>query len=158
MDDRRGRRDPLSALEASLGYQVNHLARALSRALRVRIARHGVEPGQFGPLLALYDRDGLTQTELCGLLHVEQPTMANTLNRMERDGLVHRRPDPRDGRRSLVMLSERAIDLREHLIAAAHDGNSAASRGLDEREVAAFLDTVAVLIANLQQDGQADGP
>lgn len=31
----------------SLGYQVNHLARLLEAALRVRIAPHGVAPGQF---------------------------------------------------------------------------------------------------------------
>lgn len=138
--------------DSSLGYQVNHLARALAQALRVRIAPFGVVPGQFAQLLALYERDGLSQTELSGLLQVEQPTMANTLSRMQRDGLITRVPDPNDGRRSLVLLTERARGLRDQLAAAARDGNAAATRGLDDRQVAAFLHTLNVLIANLEKD------
>lgn len=139
-------------LQSSLGYQVNHLARSLSQALRVRIAPFGVVPGQFGQLLMLYERDGLTQAELCALLQVEQPTMANTLSRMQRDGLITRVPDPADGRRSLVLLTERARGLRDQLVEAAQDGNAAATKGLDDSEVANFLQTLDVLIANLEQD------
>src|SRR5882757_4292236 len=78
----------------SLGYQVNLLARLMEQALRRRIAVHGVVPGQFPALLALYEREGRTQSELCQLVRIEQSTMANTLNRMQRDGLVSRSPDP----------------------------------------------------------------
>src|SRR5882724_11960371 len=45
-----------------------------------------------------------TQTALASLAAIEQPTMAATLTRMERDGLIHRRPDP-PGRTKLADLS-----------------------------------------------------
>lgn len=65
-----------------------------ARALHQRIAPHDVVPGQFAQLLALYERDGVTQQELCEIVRIEQPTMAVTLQRMERDGLITRRRDP----------------------------------------------------------------
>lgn len=142
-------------VQASLGYRVAHLGRALSQSLRVRIEPLGVVPGQYPPLLALYERDGLTQTELCVIAGVEQPTMANTLARMQRDGLVQRVPDPLDGRRSRVLLSDRARALRDQLADAARDGNAVATRGLDDRQIATFLRTLDLMVANLDQDAAA---
>lgn len=145
------------ARRESLGYQVNHLARLLEHALRVRIGQHGVVPGQFAPLLALYEQDGLTQRELCDRVRIEQPTMANTLQRMERDGLVDRVPDPADRRRAQVLLTERARALQGVLTAAAREVNAAATRGLDESEAAVVMDAVGRLIANLETSDGGPG-
>lgn len=140
--------------EESLGYQVNHLARLLERALRLRIEEYGVVPGQFAQLLALYEQEGLTQRELCERVQIEQPTMANTLQRMERDGLIHRVPDPHDRRQAKVLLSDRARDLQEPLVTAAREVNGAAIRGLDVSEVALLLSLVARAIENLESIGR----
>lgn len=142
--------------EMSLGYQVNHLARALAQALRERIEPLGVVPGQFAQLLALYEQDGLTQAELCARVQIEQPTMANTLARMQRDGLVERVPDPGDGRRSRVILTPRARELQDQLFHAARAVNTAATRGLDERQVTAFMVALGTIIRNL--DTSEDRP
>lgn len=136
--------------EKSLGYQANHLARLLARALRDRIEPLGVVPGQFAQLRALYESDGLTQAELCARVQIEQPTMASTLARMERDGLIKRVPDPGDRRRSLVMITPRALELRDELLSSATAVNAVATRGLDVREVAAFMTTMAKVIDNLE--------
>lgn len=143
--------------QASLGYQVNHLARLLAQALRERIEALGVVPGQFPQLLALYEQDGLTQRELCDRVRIEQPTMANTLQRMERDGLIKRVADPSDGRRALVMLTEQARRKETELAAAARDVNDIATRGLDESEVGAFLGTLARIIENLETGSIGNG-
>ncbi|MFF4550564.1 MarR family winged helix-turn-helix transcriptional regulator [Streptomyces sp. NPDC001435] len=141
--------------EASLGYQVNHLARLLERALRLRIEEHGVVPGQFAQLLALYEQEGLTQRELCERVQIEQPTMANTLQRMERDGLIHRVPDPHDRRQAKVLLSDRARELQDPLVAAARDVNGLATRGLDVAEVTLLLSMIARAIENLESSGRS---
>jgi DNA-binding MarR family transcriptional regulator len=106
-------------------------------------------PGQFAQLLALYEQDGLTQAELCEHVQVEQPTMANTLARMQRDGLIERIPDPADSRRSLVLLTDRARQLEDELVAAARAVNAAATRGLDDAQVAEFMAILATVIDNL---------
>jgi len=136
--------------QSSLGYQINHLARLMAQALRERIAPLGVVPGQFAQLLALYEQDGLSQRELCERVRIEQPTMANTLQRMERDGLVRRLPDPTDGRRAAVMLTERARRLEGELVGAARGINLEATRNIDNDELFNFMDTLARIIANLE--------
>jgi DNA-binding MarR family transcriptional regulator len=139
------------ARESSLGYQVNHLARLMERELRNEIVSFGVVPGQFPQLLALYEQDGLTQRELCELVRVEQPTMANTLQRMERDGLVTREPDPEDRRQARVLLTARAQEIEAGLVGAARAVNDAATRGLSAEEVAELLRMLTHVIGNLEE-------
>ncbi|MEU7605471.1 MarR family transcriptional regulator [Streptomyces sp. NPDC041003] len=92
---------------------INHVARLLSQAIADRLAELGVTLGQLPALLALYEQDGLTQSELARRTGVEQPTMAVNLRRMERDGLIARTPDPGDARRALVGLTPKAKSIRE---------------------------------------------
>ena len=96
----------------SAGYLVNHLARVFERALAERIRPLGITPGVFPALLELWEGDGLTQKDLVQRLDIEQATIANTLARMERDGLIRREKDQADGRVQRVWLTERARDLR----------------------------------------------
>ena len=148
--------NPSLPRQSSLGYQINHLARLMAQALRERIEPLGVVPGQFAQLLALFEQDGQSQRELCQRVRIEQPTMANTLRRMERDGLIRRLPDPSDGRRTSVMLTERARGLEESLVGAARSVNSAATNGLTEEELATFMRTLSRIIGNLEAVADAD--
>jgi DNA-binding MarR family transcriptional regulator len=140
--------------EASLGYQVNFLARLFERALRERIAPHGVVPGQFPALLCLYEQDGLTQAEIGGRVQIEQPTIAKTLQRMERDGLIRRAPDSDDRRRVRIHLTPRARALEPTLAAAARGINARALDGLTHAEADHLTGTITRIIANLGGRGQ----
>src|SRR4051812_36585626 len=97
----------------SLAIGVAQLSRMFDRELRAALMPAGVLPGQLPVLLALYDDDGPTQADLARRLAVEQPTMASTLARMERAGLIERRADEDDSRRARVHLTERSRALRE---------------------------------------------
>lgn len=148
-DDVTGRSEVLLRKD-SLGYQINHLARLLAAALRAHIESHGVAPGQFAQLLALFEDDALTQSELCERVQIDQSTMAHTLKRMERDGLVDRRPDQNDGRRAVITLTPRSRRLQPALSKAANDVNALATYGLTEADVEVYMRTTATLIANLR--------
>ena len=140
--------------QESLGYQVNHLARLLAQALAARIAPYGVVPGQFAQLLALFEQDGLTQRELCDRVQVEQATMAKTLQRMQRDGLVRCDPDPDDRRRIRVYLTDQARAIEHDITAAARSVNASATNGLTDAETASYLNLTARLIHNLETDAE----
>ncbi|MFD3593241.1 MarR family winged helix-turn-helix transcriptional regulator [Nocardia sp. NPDC058640] len=132
----------------SLGYVINHLARLMEQALRDRIAEYGVVPGQFAQLLALYEEEGISQLALCDKVRIDQSTMAHTLKRMERDGLITRVPDPRDGRRALIYLTDRSRALRTALTSAAEDVNDLATAGFTD--VDEFLRMARQSIDNLE--------
>lgn len=134
----------------SAGYLANHLARLFANALTDEIAPLGLAPAQFMTLLELWERDGRTQAELVERLDVEQATLANTLKRMERDGLVARAPHPDDKRAQLIKLTPRAKAMEADAKAAAQRVNARALAGLDAEETAAFIAQTARIIANLK--------
>lgn len=133
----------------SLGYMVNHAARLFARALAREVAPLGIVPGQFPALLMLWEEDGLTQGEIARRVDVEQPTMANTLARMERAGLIVRTPDPADARRAIVRLTPRGRALEAPAAAAGRRVNERATAGLSAGGRAALLGLLAATIAAL---------
>ena len=133
----------------SLGYVLNHVARQFAWALHEQIAPLGVVPGQFAQLLALYEHDGITQQELCDQVQIEQPTMAGTLARMERDGLITRSAHPTDGRKQLIWLTDEARDKEAALVAAAQTVNAVATQGLDDEQITQLLELLDALGTNL---------
>lgn len=137
----------------SAGYLANHMARLFARGLQSRIKPLGLTTGAFPALLELWDEEGLTQRELTLRLDIEQATMANTLARMERDGLILRRKDPDDGRAQRIWLTEKARALRGPATAAAVEVNANALSGLSDDERQQFMRLMARVIARLQARG-----
>jgi len=90
----------------NLCYKLNYLSRLLLSQLNDQIKPYGVTQGQLPVLCCLDEDDGQTQVELCKNVQVEQPTMANTLRRMERDGLIYRANSEHDKRQSRVFITE----------------------------------------------------
>jgi DNA-binding MarR family transcriptional regulator len=125
--------------DESAGYLANHMARLFAIALHEKIRPLGLAPAQFMTLLELWDEDGLTQKDLVRRLDVEQATMANTLKRMERDGLITRHEDPDDRRAQLIRLTQKARDLRDDATVAAMAVNEKALAGFSADERKAFV-------------------
>jgi DNA-binding MarR family transcriptional regulator len=140
----------------SPGHVVNYLARLFASALYRRIGEHGVNTGQFPVLLALWEQDGVTQASLVEKLAVELPTMAGTLKRMERDGLIKRVPDAEDARQSHIHLTRRGRALEEALVTSARETNAVALAGLSPNESGQFMRLVKRMIENLERDGRSE--
>lgn len=135
--------------EKSLSDVINHLSRMMTQALGDAISAHGVTPGQFPVLMCLWQQDGLTQRELYERVHIEQATMSNTLSRMERDGLVKRKPDPNDRRAQRVLLTSKAKKLESTLADAAKAVNKTALGELKKKDKKALMAAMAAIIDNL---------
>jgi DNA-binding MarR family transcriptional regulator len=131
----------------SAGYLINHLARIFAQALAREIRPMGLVPGQFMVLLELWREDGLTQRDLVARLDVEQATLANTLARMERDGLVTRVPHPTDGRAQLVRITALARRLEAPATAAADQVNRRLLAALPDGDRQGFVSAMQAVIA-----------
>ena len=140
----------------SMGFAANHLARLFAHRLQDEIAPLGLAPAQFMTLLELWEADGLTQADLTARLDVEQATMANTLKRMERDGLVTKAPHPQDRRAQLVFLTGKARKLEKPAKEAAQSVNKKAVSGLSKAQASEALKLVCAMIDNLRDDGKAE--
>ena len=135
----------------SATYLAGQLAKEFARALQTRAAKLGFSAGQFPILLELWNEEGLTQKQLLERVDVEQATMANTLARMERDGLIERRPHPSDRRAQLVFLTVKARDLRDEALSAASEADQALFAGFRRFEKELMLEYMRWAIENARK-------
>jgi DNA-binding MarR family transcriptional regulator len=136
----------------SAGYMTNWAARLFARAMDRRLKPLGLSTGHLPVLFALADGRALSQKALAEAAAIEQPTMAATLLRMERDGLVTRSRDPEDGRASLVALTAAARARLPEVRMLVEAINEEATKGLDAAEQAAMLALLARVVDNLAGD------
>ena len=94
------------------GYLLARVCKAHRGSVGDALAEVGLHVGQEMVLLHLWQRDGLTPSELAEALGVEPPTVTNMLSRMERAGLLKRCRDPEDARCTRVYLTEQGRELR----------------------------------------------
>jgi MarR family transcriptional regulator for hemolysin len=132
------------------GHYFSRIARALARIGDVRLRELGFATAQLPVLTALKDGAQLSQIELARWSKVEQPTMAQLLARMARDGLIRRDPDPADRRASLVSLTETARARLPAGRAILEQGNREATRGLSPQEVATLIGLLRRVLANVE--------
>lgn len=131
-------------LASELRVVLGHLIRRLRAEHRFSLSQ--------GSVLGRLDREGAQSTsKLAGAERVRPQSMGQTVAELESQGLVARRPDPSDGRSTLIELTEAGrAELREDRgrregwLAEAIEGNF--SDG--EREV---LDQAARLLARLAE-------
>ncbi|MGS0896086.1 MarR family winged helix-turn-helix transcriptional regulator [Burkholderia stagnalis] len=143
MNERAPQSNPLRRV----GFTYRLFARVVDRPLRDL----GFAMSQLPVLVSLKKAGALSQAELARRAQVEQPSMAQLLGRMERDGLVQRTPDPHDGRSRLISLTGAAARRLAQGKAVMDDACEQALAGLSaaEREqLAALLDRVN---ANLER-------
>lgn len=135
----------------SLGYLLGLVTRSYDKKLLHNLSKLGVAPGQFPALVMLYEKDRLTQADLCRRIGVEQPTMANTLARMERDGLISRQHDSADKRRAFVQLTAKARAIQPEVISAARAIANQAVEGLSVNEQELLFSLLTRLNENLKR-------
>ncbi|HLV82864.1 MAG TPA: MarR family transcriptional regulator [Devosia sp.] len=141
--------------ETSIGYLSNWAARLFTRAIERRLAPAGIATAYLPVLFALGDGTAMTQKALAQRAAVEQPTMAATLKRMERDGLVQRRPDPSDRRSALVALTPLASGQLDRVQTLVEQNNAMAMANLQPAEQQALLTHLLQVIAALEADEAA---
>ena len=133
----------------STGHLVSRAQRLFAKEADRRLKPLGLSSGHIPVILALAVEPVLSQRALVQSAAIEQPTMAATLARMERDGLVERRPDRTDARSSLFSLTRRAKSKLPQFFEQLDEGNAVALAGLRGRERRQLLDLLTRVIHNL---------
>lgn len=132
------------------GHYFSRIARSLARIGDVRLGKLGFATAQLPVLAALKDGQDRSQTELARWAKVEQPTMAQLLARMERDGIIRRQPDPADRRSSLISLTEQARERLPAGRAILQKSNEEMTRGLSSQDVQTLVALLRRVLDNLE--------
>src|ERR1700735_3079407 len=138
------------------GHLISLAARGFARLSEARLKPLGFGVGYLPVLVALKNGRAETQRDLARFARIEQPSMAQMLVRMERDGLIRRAPDPADGRSSLVSLTETAEARLPDACAVLFHGNREALEGFTDEETAQLVALLTRLTANLDCIGSSE--
>lgn len=131
-------------------HYLSRIGRGLTRIGDARLRPLGLATAQLPVLSMLRNGERRSQKELASLAKVEQPTMAQLLARMERDGLIRREPDPDDRRSSLVSLTEAAIERLPLGREVLRQGNADITRGLSPEEVRTLIGLLRRVLDNIE--------
>ena len=132
-----------------LGFLLAKAAQRWNELLAERFAAAGyadVRPSYGSVLLPLYERDGLRMGELARRARLSKQTMTTMVRRLEDDGLVERRPDPRDARASLIFLAPRSRRFEPVAAATLRELDKLVRRRLGSESVAAVKAALRELI------------
>ncbi len=102
-------------IEKSIGFL---LAKAYQRGCAIfkeEFSDYDLTPQQFGLLAFLWQRDGLSQTELSERSQIDRTTIGGLIDRLEKEGLVQRLPHPEDRRAYSICLTEKGKALETAL-------------------------------------------
>ncbi len=100
---------------------------------------------------ALSEGGELTQKQMTELLGVEQSSTAQLLSRLERDGFVTRRKDPKDARSSFIRLTEKANSALPVISEIMDDGNDLAVQGFSTQEIEQVINLLKRMLANFER-------
>ena len=136
---------------AHASHNISRIGRAQMRIGDARLRAVGLATAQLPVLSMLSGGRQMSQIELARRTKVEQPSMAQLLTRMERDGLITRVPDPNDRRSSLIMLTEEA----ERRLPAGREilrqSNAEMTQALSDEETAQLLRLLARVLETVDQ-------
>jgi DNA-binding MarR family transcriptional regulator len=135
-----------------LAHLVKDAARALVRALQMRLTRYSVSFGHWSFLRLLWEQDGLTQRELSREAGVMEPTTFAALSALEALGYIVRRQKPDSKRKVYIFLTPEGRGLKRKLVPLAEEVNALAVRGVAARDVATMRRTLLSMIENLARD------
>jgi DNA-binding MarR family transcriptional regulator len=139
--------------------RIGRVALQMSRWQEELFSRHGLNRGEVGVLYMLRGAGPphrLSPTQLSKVLMLTSAGVTSRLDRLERRGLLVRRPDPDDRRGVVVELTEAGLQLAERAVGAAAAAQGSLLSGLTPPEVR----TLGRLLRKLQSalTDEADAP
>jgi DNA-binding MarR family transcriptional regulator len=108
----------MDRIEDCISFLLGKATQRVSRRAKELLAEHEVTPVQYAVLCVLWERDGQVGSDLSARLVIDSATMTGVIDRLQRGGLIARRPDPDDRRSHRLHLTDRGRSLRAPLDAA----------------------------------------
>jgi len=141
--------------DRGVGHLLREASRTFSAAMQQRLAAHGITLSQWLHLRALWDYEGMTQSELSKYLGVEKASSTAVLNYLDGRLLIRRVRNRDDLRVTNLELTAKGKTLLRALIPKAVELNTAAREGLSNKDFATFIRVLAAITENLQDPADA---
>ncbi|MHB8771581.1 MAG: MarR family winged helix-turn-helix transcriptional regulator [Syntrophales bacterium] len=136
-------------------YLITRVSLGTTAAMKRGFAEAGigfVRPAYLGSLMSLWREDGLRVVDLGRRAGLEPSTMTGLLDRMERDGLLVRRPDPADRRVLKIFLTETGARIRPTVIGIVDGTLMRVLSGVDVDEIDTLKGILRKVLVNVREE------
>lgn len=144
--------------DESLGLLLRSAHRAMVRALSAELAPYQITNAEWAALRVLWRGDGLTQVTLAEHLAVEKASLTPVVAALERKKLITRRRDPKDRRKSRILLTANGRALRSHLLPLGDMVNARAEATLAPSDRARLRALLCQVLATISGADEAAPP
>ncbi len=104
-------------LNDSIGTLIFLTSKSMEGAAEYEIkSKLGLTSSQWKVILALNLFDGLSQRELADKIYVDGSTLVPVIDKMEKNGLLERRPDPKDRRNNRIYLTKKSESIVDSIV------------------------------------------
>ena len=124
-----------SFVEKSVVKRIHILYRLSMMNVRNEIKKLGFGPGDYGFLAMLFIQDGLSQDEISKQMRVDKSYTARAIAKLEKAGMVERRPDPNEHRIRRVFLDEKAFEIEPQFVDMLQQWHSTLIEGVNPEEL-----------------------
>ncbi len=123
---------------------------AINRKLIRNFRQNGLEitPEQWTVLLFLWEKDGVTQQELCNATFKDKPSMTRLIDNMEKQHLVVRISDKHDRRTNLIHLTKDGKGIEDKARFVANKTLKEALNGLTLKELEISQEVLRKIFTN----------
>ena len=97
-------------------------------------------------------REGISQKEISQALRISPPTVAVSIKRLEKAGIIERRADGKDQRLSRIFLTEKGRAVTGKVRECIKEKEKALFKGFSESEVCLLRRFFLQMIQNLEED------
>jgi MarR family transcriptional regulator, transcriptional regulator for hemolysin len=139
-------------------FQLTDVARALRTYVDQCVRRHGMTRAQWGVLLRLDRREGMTQAEMAEALEIQPISLVRLIDRLCEQKLVERRPHPSDRRANRLYLTPKGRATLDRLAPLGREIFGEVLAGFGDGEIRQLLQQLMRIKDNIRAAAEADGP
>lgn len=124
--------------------------------IQAEASKNGLYLGQLPILEYVSKNNRCTQREVAGFLKVSPPSIATSVKRMQKAGLLEKETDPSDQRYSRLTITEKGRAVAQKCRKNYDSLDAQLFSGFDEEECTALYQFFGRMISNLSEDGYED--
>lgn len=132
----------------SIGKYISFLYRYSSCYIGKELEKYSIGKGQYTFLVTLLKNDGIRQEDLSDLLNIDKGTTARAIKKLEEEGYVIRKINPKDRRSYGVYITDKARSISEDIFNTLDSWNDIISSDFTQEEKESSLKLLKRMVDN----------
>lgn len=134
----------------SLGFILNKTNTKLKNELFHRFKEYDITPEQWCILNCLWEQESVTPKELADIIFKDKPNTNRILEKLQKKGLIVRKPHPIDKRAFQIFLTDRGWALKDELIPKGMQLIEEATAGIEKHKIVEIKKLLNQIYDNLK--------